>query len=86
MATEAVRTESPCAMMRRAAQSARKEIKRRRDESLRLQGEISHLQGRPDPDQTAIAALKQRLEVLKAQLTEDELSLDTLEQVITENC
>ncbi len=39
-----------------------------------------------DPDQTAIAALKQRLEVLKAQLTEDELSLDTLEQVITENC
>ncbi|MFF3941042.1 hypothetical protein ACFYZV_33335 [Streptomyces phaeofaciens] len=52
MATEAVRTESPCAMMRRAAKSTRQEIKRRRDESLRLQGEISHLQGQPNPDRS----------------------------------
>ncbi|MFI8305074.1 hypothetical protein ACIF80_16765 [Streptomyces sp. NPDC085927] len=86
MAAEAVRTESPCAMMRRAAQSARQEIRRRRDEISRLQGELGHLQGQPDPDQTAITALKQRLEVLKEQLKQDELSLDTLEQVISENC
>ncbi|MGW5213540.1 hypothetical protein ACWEQO_20670 [Streptomyces sp. NPDC004051] len=93
MAAEAVRTESPCAMMRRAAESARREIRRRRDEISRLRGEISrlrgeigHLKGQPDPDQKAIAALEQRVAVLEEQLERDELSLDTLEQVISENC
>ncbi|MEU6525873.1 hypothetical protein ABZ892_24375 [Streptomyces sp. NPDC046924] len=86
MAAEAVRTESPCAMMRRAAESARREIRRRRDEISRLRGEIGHLKGQPDPDQKAIAALEQRVAVLEEQLERDELSLDTLEQVISENC
>lgn len=79
MAAEAVRTESPCAMMRRAAESARREIRRRRDEISRLRGEIGHLKGQPDPDQKAIAALEQRVAVLEEQLERDELSLDTLE-------
>ncbi|MEV0693113.1 hypothetical protein [Streptomyces sp. NPDC050388] len=86
MAAEAVRTERPCAMMRRAAESARRDIKRRRDEIFRLRSEIGHLRGQPDPDQKAIAALEQRVESLAAQLKQDELSLDTLEQVISENC
>lgn len=86
MATEAVKTASPCAMMRRAAESARREIERRRDEISRLRSEIGHLKGQPDPDQKAIAALEQRVEILEEQLKQDELSLDTLEQVISENC
>ncbi|MFD3658871.1 hypothetical protein [Streptomyces sp. NPDC058620] len=86
MAVEAVKTESPCAMMRRAAASARQEIKRRGDEIVRLQSEISQLKGQPDPDQKVISALEQRLASLEEQLKQDELSLDTLEQVISENC
>ncbi|MGY3200011.1 hypothetical protein [Streptomyces sp. TE5632] len=86
MAAEAVRTESPCAMMRRAAKSARREIERRRGEVFRLQSEIGHLKGRPDPDRMAIATLEQRVESLEEQRKQDELSLDTLEQVISENC
>lgn len=86
MATDAVKTESPCAMMRREAESARREIRRRRDEIPRLQSRIDHLKGQPNPDQKAIAALKQRLESLEEQLKQEELSLDTLEQVISENC
>ncbi|MEU9592350.1 hypothetical protein ACGF7W_35645 [Streptomyces sp. NPDC048219] len=86
MTAEAVRTESPCAMMRRAAQSARKDIGRRKDEMARLRGELNHLQGMPDPDRTAITALQERLEMLEGQLEQDELSLDTLEQVISESC
>ncbi|MGW5974132.1 hypothetical protein [Streptomyces sp. NPDC055186] len=73
-------------MMRRAAESARREIRRRGDEISRLRGEIGHLKGQPDPDHKAIAALEQRVAVLEEQLEQDELSLDTLEQVISENC
>jgi chromosome segregation ATPase len=86
MATDALRTETPCAMMRREAESARREIRRRGDEISRLRSEIDHLQAQPDPDRKAIAALQQRLESLEEQLRQDELSLDTLEQVISENC
>ncbi|MEU1193443.1 hypothetical protein [Streptomyces sp. NPDC005859] len=86
MATDAVKTESPCVMMRREAESARRVIRRRRGEIPRLQSEIDYLKGHLDPDQKAMAALKQRLESPEEQLKQGELSLGALEQVIGENC
>jgi predicted nucleic acid-binding Zn-ribbon protein len=86
MTAEAVKTESPCAMMRREAKSGREDIKRRRNAISQLLSEIGHLQEQPHPDQKAIAVLRQRSESLEEQLKQEELSIDTLEQVISENC
>ncbi|MGP3970028.1 hypothetical protein [Streptomyces sp. 6N223] len=86
MAAQAVREETPCAMMRRQAKGSRREIKRLRSNIFSLEDDIAQLKRQPNPDQKAIAALEQRLASLKVQLEQDELSLDTLEQVISENC
>ncbi|WP_158973349.1 hypothetical protein [Streptomyces griseus] len=86
MAAQPVTHETPCAMMRREAKSARTEIRSLGKQISHLDQEIAELGGQPDPDQQAIAALKQRRDSLRVKLEQDELSLQTLEDVISENC
>ncbi|MEU3614178.1 hypothetical protein ABZ725_17900 [Streptomyces sp. NPDC006872] len=78
--------ESPCDMMRRVAKSQREAIRRQRAEIHQVEKTIDTLQQQPEPDLGTISALEQTLQSLNEQLEQNELSLETLEAVISENC
>ncbi|MBZ6475307.1 hypothetical protein [Streptomyces griseocarneus] len=78
--------ESPCAMMKRLAKELEKEIRRTEERTGELEDKIASLQAQPDPPEKEIQALKQTLESLRSKVAEDNNSLATLQDVITENC
>lgn len=78
--------EDPCTMMRRTAKESREAIKQLRKRIDKLTEDIAVLKQQAHPDQQAIAALERQLADRGDQLASDELSLSTLEDVISENC
>ncbi|MCQ8771009.1 hypothetical protein [Streptomyces telluris] len=78
--------ESPCQMMKRLAKELGKEIRRTEERIRELEDKIASLQAQPDPPEQEIQALQQTLESLRTKVADDNLSLSTLQDVITENC
>lgn len=73
-------------MMKRVAKDLEKEIDRTRDRIGELQDKIAALEAQANPDQQEIQALKKVVEQLRKKLEEDQSSLSTLQDVISENC
>ncbi|MGW2044946.1 hypothetical protein ACWCPF_07155 [Streptomyces sp. NPDC001858] len=78
--------ESPCDMMRRVAKAQREAIRRQRKEIHQVEQSIDTLQRQPEPDLATISALERTLQSLTEQLEQNELTLQTLDEVISENC
>lgn len=73
-------------MMKRIAKDLEKEIDRTRERIGELQDKIAALEAQANPDQQEIRALKKIVEQLQKKLEEDQSSLSTLQDVISENC
>lgn len=78
--------ESGCEMMKRIAKDLEKEIDRTGKRINELEEKIAALKAQANPDLKEIQALEKIVEQLQKKREEDQSSLSTLQDVITENC
>ncbi|MFI1255428.1 hypothetical protein ACH4U6_16850 [Streptomyces netropsis] len=78
--------ESGCEMMKRIAKDLEKEIDRTRKRINELEEKIAALKAQTNPDLKEIQALEKIVEQFRKKLEEDQSSLSTLQDVISENC